>query len=81
MIEAGENALRDLGFYDVVSATTNSVGTIVNSATNHGTSKQPVIHLARIEIGPSEFSTSVAKRRAFSHYRCPESGWILPYYP
>jgi len=63
MIEAAENALRDLGFYDVrvrhhelrIGAIANGDTKIANGDTITGASRQPVIHLARIEIGPSEF--------------------------
>lgn len=64
MIEAGENVLRDLGFFDVrvrhhelrvasgVGQVTGSVPpTATAPATRH---PSPVAHLARIEVGPAE---------------------------
>jgi uncharacterized protein len=64
MIEAAENVLRDLGFYDVrvrhhelrvasgVGQVTGSVApTTATPDTRHSS---PVAHLARIEVGPSE---------------------------
>jgi uncharacterized protein len=51
MIEAAENALRDLGFYDV-RVRHHEVGK-PGSASMHGAS---TAHLARIEVAPAEFS-------------------------
>ncbi len=58
MIEAAENVLRDLGFYDVrvrhhelggESRTANGNGLPSSAATAH-----PILQLARIEVGPAE---------------------------
>jgi uncharacterized protein len=66
MIEQAENILRDLGFYDVRvrhhelrPATGSQAGASLISGvhpipTLSGFTPQPVLHLARIEVGPAE---------------------------
>jgi len=53
MIEAAENVLRDLGFYDlrVRHHELGGVANVANPVTRH---PPLVTHLARIEVGPSE---------------------------
>jgi uncharacterized protein len=46
MIERAENLLRDLGFYDV---------RVRHHQLGNGTGLTPSSHLARVEVGPSEF--------------------------
>lgn len=66
MIEAAENVLRDLGFYDVrvrhhelrvnldAWRTTSAGGESVNAPVQQFATKTSVTHLARIEVGPLE---------------------------
>jgi uncharacterized protein len=68
MIEAAENVLRDLGFYDVrvrhhelgsgprPSASTGDPGPSASDVAP----VSPVLHLARIEVGPSELPKFLA---------------------
>ena len=64
MIEAAENVLRDLGFYDVRvrhhelgSGPRATVSTAEPGQTANGVAPvSPVLHLARIEVGPSELT-------------------------
>jgi pyridinium-3,5-biscarboxylic acid mononucleotide sulfurtransferase len=58
MIEAGENVLRDLGFYDVRvrhhELRANDAVRLDPKALLATRNSPPVTHLARIEVGPSE---------------------------
>ena len=68
MIEAAENVLRDLGFYDVRvrhhelgSGPRAAVSTAEPGQTANGVAPvSPVLHLARIEVGPSELPKFLA---------------------
>ena len=60
MIEQAENILRDLGFYDV-RVRHHQLGTLAvgalpgkSASTNSNLQSAPVLHLARIEVGPDE---------------------------
>lgn len=52
MIEAAENVLRDLGFYDV-RVRHHELGSATESPATEP-SRNPRLHLARIEVGPAE---------------------------
>jgi uncharacterized protein len=64
MIEAGENVLRDLGFFDVrvrhhelrvASGVGQVAGSVTPTATSPATRPPSLVaHLARIEVGPAE---------------------------
>jgi pyridinium-3,5-biscarboxylic acid mononucleotide sulfurtransferase len=57
MIEAAENVLRDLGFYDVrVRHHELSSGAGPVSASTNGNGARSVAHLARIEVGTAEMA-------------------------
>ena len=66
MIEAAENVLRDLGFYDLrVRHHELGAGPRTNASDNNlktpsATPLSPVLHLARIEVGPSEMPKFLA---------------------
>jgi uncharacterized protein len=74
MVEAGENALRDLGFYDVrvrhhelrvASAEWRVAGQASSSGGAPVTRPpSPVTHLARIEVGPGEMEKFLANGTA-----------------
>ncbi|HVV01025.1 MAG TPA: ATP-dependent sacrificial sulfur transferase LarE [Verrucomicrobiae bacterium] len=65
MIEAAENALRDLGFYDVRVRHhelhgTNPLASLVPALANGSSKPKTLRHLARIEIAPGEFPKLLA---------------------
>ena len=64
MIEAAENVLRDLGFYDV-RVRHHELGAAARQATPPaGGNTPPVLHLARIEVGPGEMTRFLANGAA-----------------